>query len=313
MAHLIHILFVAFYRRTLLCILILALGWDFYYAGPKDSVLLYGVLTLSERALDGSKHLPDFMDQTYDALRSFYQSLREASAAFLYNRPSTHVSVEAPTLGEDVVWALTMAAMRTGVSADYLAKLARLESNHNTHAVDAQKNGAGLYGLEPPIWLSLMDDHGGAYGKGGYAYDVNCTSNAHCVAPTEEREQEILNLRFDGMTATFLAAELTRTHKAALEEKLDRDATHQDLYLAHIMGPDDAVIFINAAQETPFANASELLPGTAQKRRALFYGPLGSQRTVASINALLTEKWTTCEKGDTVLVQEPTLDNTPTS
>ncbi len=313
MAHLIHILFVTFYRRTLLCILILALGWDFYYAGPKDSVLLYGVLTLSERALDGSKHLPDFMDQTYDALRSFYQSLREASAAFLSSQPSSPVSVEAPSLSEDVVWALTMAAMRTGVSADYLAKLARLESEHDTNAISAQDNGAGLYRLEGPTWLSLMNDHGGAYGKGGYAYDVSCPSDAACVVPTPERQKEILDLRFDGMTSTFLTAELTRTHKAALEVKLGRDATHQDLYLAHIMGPDDAVTFITAAHETPFANASELLPDAAKKRHDLFYGPLGSQRTFASINALLTEQWTTCEEGDTVLVQEPTFDNTPTS
>ena len=313
MAHLIHILFVAFYRRTLLCILVLALAWDFYYAGPKDSVLLYGVLTLSERALAGSQHLPDLMDQTYDALRSFYQSLREASAAFINNNPSTNVSVEAATLGEDVVWALSMAAMRTGVSADYLAKLARLESNHNTNAIDLQKNSAGLYALEAATWLSLMNDFGGSYGKGGFAYDVICTSTEGCAVPTQARHQEILDLRFDGMTSTFLAAELTRTHKAALETKLGRDATHQDLYLAHIMGPDDAVVFIRAVKEAPFANASDLLPDVAEKRHALFYGPLGSQRTVATINALLTEKWTTCEEGDTVLVQEPTLDNTPTS
>lgn len=306
MAHLVHILFVVFYRRTLLCLLALALAWDFYYVGPKDSVLLYGVLTLSERVLEGSKQFPDFMDQAYEAFRSFYEQVNDATAAFIgsYNEttPSSVASVN-----DEMVWALTMAGHRTGISSEYLTKVARLESGLITDAEKRDAMKAGLFLIDSETWVALIEEFGGSYGVGGYAHDIKCTSADDCVIGSDSRAKDILALRTDAVTATFMAAELTRKNRLVLESQLARNVNSQELYLAHRMGADESITFINALEEDPYVTASDLLPETARRNTELFFGPLGSQRTVNTINELLTAKWDACAKQSTQLAKAPAV------
>ncbi len=290
MAHLLHILFVVFYRRTLLSILVIALAWDFYYVGPKDSVFLYGVLTLSERALEGSKHFPEFMDQAYDAFRSFYESINDAGA-ILFQQFQDARPLKVGAVDADLAWALTMAGYRTGISPDYLTKVATLESQLDTHAEDSRNDKAGLYLLDTHTWISLMDEHGGSYGKGGHAHEIVCSEFGPCAVSNKSEKQAILALRHDGVTSTFLAAELTRKNRQTLSDRLSRDVSAQELYLAHKFGAHEAAVFIAAADNQPFAFAADLLPDAAIENIDLFYGPLGSQRTVASVRAILTEQW----------------------
>ncbi len=298
MARLLHILFVVFYRRTLLSLMVLALAWDFYYVGPKDSVFLYGVLTLSERALEGSRHFPDFMDQAYDAFQSFVDRVNNAAAVFLETyreaRPTEFGAVD-----KDVAWALTAAGYRTGVSPDYLTKVARLESRLNADAADGDDDRAGLYLVDAATWVRLVDEHGASYGLGGYAKEITCDHAANCTVASKSAEQEILELRHEGMTATFLAAELTRQNKETLETRLSRDVEDQELYLAHLMGVDRAEVFITSLDMAPLTSASDLFPQFASDNASLFFGPLGSQRTINTVHTLLAEKWTDCEKAAT--------------
>ncbi len=298
MARLLHILFVVFYRRTLLCLVVLALAWDFYYVGPKESVLLYGVLTLSERALEGSRHFPDFMDQAYDALRSFFERINNAAAVVMDTYAASAPATEG-VLSDDVAWAMTMAAQRTGVSKDYLTKVARLESGLHTDATDVADEQAGLYLLNADTWMGLMHEFGGDYGLGGFAHEIRCTDGRNCSVGNREAQQAILDQRHDGMTATFLMAELTRKNRTVLDRSLGRAATDQDLYLAHVMGADATVQLMKTVDQDPFASASDLLPAVATQEAALFFGPLGSQRTVATVHTLLTDKWSACQKGTT--------------
>ena len=281
-------------RRASLWFIGLLLAWEVYYSGPADSVLVNGSLTLAERLVEGSKELPDLLQSGLDFANGLVDRVGHAaviaSDAVMAERPKN-----LKALDDDVVWALTLASKRTGVSYLYLANTAHLESNFNVNAKAPTSSASGLFQVIESTWLSLLDEHGAQYGWGGYARSIECSSPGRCRVDDPQLRQEILDLRFDGQTATFLAAEFAKENKRQLERNLSRSVSDYELYVAHFLGVAGATKFFRNLERRPFGIAAETFPQAAKANRTVFYGRLGAAKSFREVNQRFQERWNLCK------------------
>ncbi len=284
----------AWLRRGSLWLIGLLLAWEVYYSGPVDSVLINGSLTLAERLVDGSKELPDLLQSGLDFANGLVNRVGHvaviASDAVMAERPKT-----VKALDDDVVWALTLASKRTGVSYLYLANTAHLESNFNVRAKAPTSSASGLFQVIDSTWLSLVKEHGATYGWGGYAREIDCASPGRCRVDNADLRMEILDLRFDGQTATFLAAEFAKKNKRQLERNLNRTVSDYELYVAHFFGVAGATKFFRNLERRPFGIAAETFPAAAKANRTIFYGHLGGAKTFREVDQRFQERWEKCK------------------
>lgn len=281
-------------RRRSLWFIALLLAWEAYYSGPADSVIVNGSLTLAERVVDGSKELPDILQSGVDFASGLMNRVGHAAVI-----ASDAVSAERPktlkALDDDVVWALTLASKRTGVSYLYLANTAHLESNFNVNAKAPTSTASGLFQVIESTWLSLVDQHGARYGWASYAHDITCSAPGRCTVVSPDRRMEILDLRFDGQTATFLAAEFAKENKVQLERNLNRGVSDYELYVAHFLGVTGATKFFRNLERRPFGIAAQTFPAAAKANRTIFYGRLGSAKTFRDVDQRFQERWALCK------------------
>jgi hypothetical protein len=95
--------------------------------------------------------------------------------------------------------------------------------------------------------------------------------------------KEILVLRRDPAFAAAMAAEHAADNKDKLEDKLDREATGADLYMAHFLGISGAIKFLRAQAETPERTGASLFPKAAAANPSVFYTADGRARSVDEI------------------------------
>ena len=284
----------AWLRRGLLWCIGVLLAWELLYSGPSNSVIVNGSLTLAERLVEGSKELPDLLQSGLDHATGFVDRVGHAAViatdAVMAERPK-----DVTVLDDEVVWALTLASKRTGVSYLYLANTAHLESNFNVKAKAPTSSATGLFQVIDNTWLSLLNRHGAHYGWAGYADSIMCSSSGRCRVDDPTRRQEILDLRFDGQTSTFLAAEFAKENKRQLENNLNRSVSDYELYVAHFFGVGGATKFFRNLERRPFAIAAETFPQAANANRTIFYGMLGGAKTFRQVDQRFQERWALCK------------------
>jgi hypothetical protein len=119
---------------------------------------------------------------------------------------------------------------------------------------------------------------------------IRCAGRDQCWVRGERARRQILDLRYDGMTATFLAAELARENRAYLTSQLGRDVTDYHLYLAHFLGAQGALRLLTALEATPATAAKSIFPTAARANRPLFYRD-GKAVTVREFYDRLERRW----------------------
>ncbi len=270
-----------------------ALAWDIHYSGLKNSVALNGSLTLAERLIEGSRELPDLLQQGFDFVSQVANRVENvaviASDAVLAETPKT-----LKALDEDIVWAFALASQKSDLSYLYLANTAHLESNFRTDVKAPTSSATGLFQVIDNTWLTLVKKHGADYGLGGFARQINCNGGRCSVADPNIRK-EILDLRLDGPSSTYLAAEFARENKKILESNLGRSISDYELYVAHFLGVTGATTFFQNLASRPFAVAAETFPRAAKANRGIFYGSLGGARTFREVDDRFQQRWAGCK------------------
>ena len=85
-----------------------------------------------------------------------------------------------------------------------------------------------------------------------------------------------------------MGAEYIKENRSYMEQRLKRKVTSEEVYLAHVLSPEDAVILIR----TPVSyNAAKLFPKKAAANRSLFYYKNGSPRPAGKVVYLLKSKY----------------------
>jgi hypothetical protein len=263
--------FAALRRLAPVCALALTLGFGF--AGE----------TQAATAMAPTQHsfiqrIFDFFTGGSEAPRSRPQNVQVAAAP----KPFAYTDLDP----NDVNAAIAVAAQKTGVPLSYMIATAAKESSGDPMAAASTSTARGLYQVVDGTWLELVSRYGAKYGLAAEAAAVEHDGDGDAYIADGALRQRVLDLRYDARAASLLAAELAAENMRILEGGLGRVATDDDLYIAHFIGPAEAVRLIAMASRSPAANAAAAFPREALSNAGVFYAG-GRARSCAQVVARL--------------------------
>lgn len=152
-----------------------------------------------------------------------------------------------------------------------LMAVADKESSFIT-AVQAKTSSAtGLYQFIERTWLGVVRDFGAKYGLAQEAALVTNDANDKPVITDQAERARVLDLRRDPYLSALMAGEMLKRDAARISQRIGRELTLGEIYLAHFLGPDDAGDFLDKVVNKPAAAAAALLPGPARANRSIFF------------------------------------------
>lgn len=95
-------------------------------------------------------------------------------------------------------------------------------------------------------------------------------------------DAQLLELRKDPNLAVRGMAAFAAKNKATLENTLGRNVSEAEVHMAHFLGAQGAVTFLNGYKNSPDQSAADLMPAAAKSNPQIFYDG-GNPRTVAQI------------------------------
>jgi hypothetical protein len=190
-----------------------------------------------------------------------------------------------------VAGAIQRAAQQTGASFEYLLTTAKVESNLNPAARAARSSATGLFQFLEQTWLGVLKSAGQALGFGQYADAISQNATGRYQVTDPAMRQQILQLRSDPAASATLAAALTQNNAAELRQRIGRDPTASELYIAHFFGTAGAGKLIETAATRPGSNAADMFPAAARANRAIFYDRQGQPRSVSGVYAELQRRY----------------------
>jgi hypothetical protein len=199
-------------------------------------------------------------------------------------------------LGNDVLAAIRLGSIRTGVDFTFLMELARVESNFNPAARAPRSSATGLFQFKDQAWLEAIRTFGAEYGLQDYAGKVKPIEDEdHEPQPIvrDPLQLEVLALRLNPRLSTLMAAENIKRNLQLLSGKTRQAPGRTELYLAHYLGPEGAVKFLKTLDEQPTAIAATLFPEEAARDPAVFRGEQQHPRTVAQVYRWFNRRFNT--------------------
>ncbi|MGO4715231.1 lytic transglycosylase domain-containing protein [Bradyrhizobium sp. 2TAF24] len=187
--------------------------------------------------------------------------------------------------------AIRQAADATGASFEYLLSAAKMESNLDPGASSSTSSAKGLYQFIEQTWLGTVKEAGPSLGYGKYADAITKSASGTYSVSDPATRDEILKLRDDPAVNAAMAGVLTQSNSFKLTGALGRRPSDGELYIAHFMGAGGAAKLINAAQDSPRADATQMFPNAAAANRPIFYDRNGSARSVSEVYSVLTTRY----------------------
>jgi peptidoglycan hydrolase-like protein with peptidoglycan-binding domain len=245
-------------------------------------------------------------EQALNEFRSLYLSAADPQQAMGETQLAFLIGVYADLAREDakrfhidrgVVAAIRLSSVRTGVDFSYLMELAAVESAFNPVAQAAGSSAAGLYQFTQDTWLNTVKAHGGKYGLGRYAaqieYTVDRRGNRRPRLADRDVYQHLLDLRKNPRVSAMMAAESVRDNVSKLSGHFDQQPGRTELYLSHFLGPDGAVSFLEALNENPDSFAADIFPTAAASNASIFHPKTCKPRTVNEVYEMFSQKFDT--------------------
>lgn len=194
-----------------------------------------------------------------------------------------------------VLAAIRLSSVRTGVEFSYLMKLAAVESDFDPLSEATGSSATGLYQFTRETWLNTLKSHGDSYGLEAYTtkinYYIDRDGNRRPVVRDKAVYKHLLELRKNPRVSAMMAAESVKDNVRRLTRSFDRAPSQADLYLTHFLGPDGAISFLRALNDTPDALAVDMFPAAAQSNQDIFHPKTCKPRTVDEVYELFGEKF----------------------
>jgi hypothetical protein len=191
----------------------------------------------------------------------------------------------------NVTGAIRKASQITGTNFQYLLATAKVESNLNPGAKAPTSSAGGLFQFIDQTWLGTLKESGAALGYGRYANAISRNETGKFVVEDPAARREIMALRQDPTANAVMAGAFTQSNAAYLKERLGRDATEGELYIAHFMGAGGAAKLIEQSETTPGAKAAEVFPNAARANRSIFFDGNGRARNFAEVAQKLSGRY----------------------
>lgn len=181
---------------------------------------------------------------------------------------------------------LRQAAAESGAPEAYLRKFIGAESSNNPNAVNPNSSAAGLGQFIDQTWLGMIKETGAKYGMQDAA-DAIQKKNGVWTVSDPAAKAVILGLKKDPTTAARMTGELITRNAKTLHQNLGRPATGDELYMAHVFGPNGATMLLKAQPGLPAKNFASAQVVAAN--RSLFYNPDGTSKSVGQLRAKLAQ------------------------
>jgi peptidoglycan hydrolase-like protein with peptidoglycan-binding domain len=204
-------------------------------------------------------------------------------------------------IGSDVLAAIRLGSIRTGVDFSFLMELARVESNFNPTARAPKTSATGLFQFKDYSWLEVIKAFGADYGLKDYAIQVELSKDKEEGQQPIVRDSlqlEVLALRVNPRLSTLLAAENIKRNLQELSDMIGREPRRADLYLSHLLGTTDAAIFLKALDEQPDTIAADLFPEAAARNPSVFLNLQQQPRNVSRVYQWVDRKFNTSRYDD---------------
>ena len=170
-----------------------------------------------------------------------------------------------------LVQTIVRAAQAVQTDPVLLMAVADKESSFVT-AVQAKTSSAtGLYQFIERTWLGVVRDFGPKYGLEKEAALVTADANDRPVITDAAERARVLELRRDPYLSALMAGEMLKRDAGRIAQRIGRELTLGEVYLAHFLGVDDAGEFLANVVNKPAAAAAVLLPGPARANRSIFF------------------------------------------
>jgi hypothetical protein len=209
---------------------------------------------------------------------------------------SVNPTINASVAVSPITGAIRQAAQATGTNFGYLLATAKVESNFDPGAKASTSSASGLFQFIEQTWLTTMKDAGPSHGYGQYADAIVKTSAGRYEVPDAGMRAKILNLRHDPTANAVMAGAFTNNNAALLANRLGRQPSEGELYIAHFLGASGAAKLITAAGN-PQGSAAALFPNAARANRSIFYDKQGQARSAAEVVATLTGRYDVARAG----------------
>ena len=194
-------------------------------ASTKDPAQRAELFKTASQATDGA-YANMFIDQP-TALVNKKNFPRDVALLTAENSPPDEILAELdPKMEVDVYPHMSEAAKNKGLPDDYLPRVARIESDGNTQAINDATQATGLFQFKPSV------------------------ADAYGIDPT------------DPVQSITAAAELADNNRRGLRSSIKREPTAQEIYLAHQQGATGAAALLN----NPDTNAVDVLEGVYGNR-----------------------------------------------
>jgi len=193
--------------------------------------------------------------------------------------------------GSGVTGAIQKAANATGVSFQYLLATAQVESRLNPNAVARSSSASGLYQFIDQTWLGTLKTSGASLGYGRYADAITGLPSGRYEVSDPGMRDAVMKLRSDPTANAAMAGAFTQQNADRLQNKLGRQATDGELYIAHFLGAGGAGRLISRATTDPNAIAANAFPNAARANRSIFYDKQGNARTVSQVYSTLVGRY----------------------
>ena len=193
------------------------------------------------------------------------------------------MNVEPTGTNPTVTGAIRQAARMTGADFKYLLATAQVESNLNPNAQAATSSARGLFQFTEQTWLTTLKEQGGPLGYAPYANAISRQPSGDYAISDPGMTRAVLNLRSDPTANALMAGAYTRLNAGKLAERLGRNATEGELYVAHFLGSTGASRLINLADSSPKTPAAAVFPSAARSNPTIFYDGRGNARSAGDV------------------------------
>ncbi len=182
------------------------------------------------------------------------------------------------------------AAETTGVSFEFLLAQAHQESRLNPSVRNERSTATGLFQFTSTTWLEMIRKHGAEHGLESYAKSITRSSDG--TLKVKAHREEILALRRDPKISALMAAEYAKDNEKILEKRLGREASNQDLFLAHFLGPAGAIRVLKGGAKSQDGQRDPLLNAAARANPEVFTDKAsGRPYSAHALHAQLEERF----------------------
>ncbi|PVB59979.1 transglycosylase SLT domain-containing protein [Labrenzia sp. 011] len=186
--------------------------------------------------------------------------------------------------------AFQSASSSTGTSFDYLVKTAARESSFDPAAKAKTSSATGLFQFIESTWLETMKEAGPKHGLGKYSDEIKQSKNGRFYVSDPQMRREILDLRKDPEISSMMAGALTQKNANYLEQRIGREPTDGELYMAHFLGAHGASKLIETTAANPDVRADSMFSAQARANKPIFYHRNGNARSMQEVYDVIVSK-----------------------